>query len=191
MSVFFTSDLHLGHAKVAAIRGFDSVPDHDEWIVSMFRNLKMGDQLWVLGDVTSGSAVGEAIALDTLRYCHPPDVPIHLIAGNHDSVHPMHRDSHHRQAKFLETFSSVQPFARRKVAGRTVLLSHFPYTRDRDAVRFAQYRLRDEGEWLLHGHTHGPEWVTGASHEIHVGLDAWSRFVSLDEIVELLPSATL
>lgn len=34
-----------------------------------------------------------------------------------------------------------------------------------------QYRLRDEGRWLLHGHTHQPERIRG--REIHVGLDAW------------------
>ncbi|WP_051265718.1 metallophosphoesterase family protein [Nakamurella lactea] len=35
-----------------------------------------------------------------------------------------------------------------------------------------EYRLRDEGNWLLHGHTHSSEKVT-SSREIHVGLDAW------------------
>lgn len=31
---FYTSDLHLGHEKVAALRGFDSVAAHDAAILS-------------------------------------------------------------------------------------------------------------------------------------------------------------
>ncbi len=69
--------------------------------------------------------------------------------------------------------------------GTEVLLSHFPYHRDRGEARHTQWRLPNEGRWLLHGHTHGTERVTysvarlGESihkktvREIHVGVDAW------------------
>ena len=51
-----------------------------------------------------------------------------------------------------------------------------------DAPRFAQYRLPDEGRWLLHGHTHiADQRIHG--RQIHVGLDAWDlRPVPLGEI---------
>jgi calcineurin-like phosphoesterase family protein len=34
-----------------------------------------------------------------------------------------------------------------------------------------QWRLRDEGKYLIHGHLHSAEKFNG--REIHVGVDAW------------------
>ena len=96
---------------------------------------------------------------------------IHLIAGNHDAAWPGHRDSFKHQREWLDHFASVQPFARRRIEGQDVMLSHFPYAGDHtDEDRFVQYRLRDTGGWLIHGHTHGTRKVSGKM--IHVGLDA-------------------
>ena len=49
-----TSDLHLRHARLVEIRGFDTEIDaHDESILdAMGTAVACGDQLWVLGDVT-------------------------------------------------------------------------------------------------------------------------------------------
>lgn len=166
MNVWFTSDLHLGHRLVAGLRGFDSVDDHDTAIIQNWEKVvRKDDQVWVLGDLTLNSP---GPALEIVR-----DLPgtKHLVAGNHDPCHPMHRHSHRWQPKYLEVFASVQAFARRRINGQDVLLSHFPHSKDRHEARYLQYRLRDEGAWLLHGHTHGTERREG--REIHVGLDAW------------------
>lgn len=186
-NVYFTSDLHIGHAKVAAIRGFESVDHHDAWIAAKLAALQPKDQLWVLGDISSGSRRSEDDALELIRYsvgCGPRPA-LHLVSGNHDSCHPMHRDAHRRLRVFLEVFDSVQSAALRKAQGQDYLLSHFPYKRDRGRPRHTQWRLADEGEWLLHGHTHGTEKVNWVDSEIHVGLDAWRRFVTWDEIIEI------
>jgi calcineurin-like phosphoesterase family protein len=61
-------------------------------------------------------------------------------------------------------------------AGRQVLLSHFPYEGGGDHTeteRFTQYRLRGEGLWLLHGHTHWQHIQVHDRRQLHVGLDAW------------------
>lgn len=167
MSVWFTSDLHFGHRLVAEHRGFgEDITAHDSTLMHNWRKVvKNEDQVWVLGDISVSSPT---YALSILA-----DLPghKHLISGNHDGCHPMHRDSHKRVGQYLEVFESVQPFARRRVLGQEVLLSHFPYSKDRGEARYTQYRLRDEGRWLLHGHTHGPERREGK--EIHVGVDAW------------------
>lgn len=181
MSVFFTSDLHFGHRLVAGHRGFGTDTEaHDQAIAENWRRVvRLGDQVWVLGDL--------ALA----HYQHPltilADLPgqKHLIAGNHDACHPMHREAHKVQRHYMGIFASVQAFARRKIAGETVLLSHFPYVKDRHEARYMQYRLRDEGEWLIHGHTHGPEQREG--REIHVGLDAWGlQLVPIHTIERLM-----
>lgn len=191
--VYFTSDLHFGHRLVAEHRGFgDDWQAHDEYLMERWRSVvKPKDQVWVLGDIAVSR---HAYALDLIGQL--PGTK-HLIAGNHDPVHPMHRNAHRFQAQFLEVFASVQAFARRRIDGTDVLLSHFPYSRDRGEVRYSQYRLRNEGKWLLHGHTHGTEKVTIGGlpthddplvvREIHVGLDAWEMTpVSINQVLHLM-----
>lgn len=169
---WLTSDLHLGHAKVAELRGFRSVKEHDLAILNnIARKAQAGDDLWVLGDVALG---GWREALAKLRWlpCNK-----HLVLGNHDRAHPMHSRGHAYVKEYAAVFDTVQ------VAGRIrdVLLSHFPYdgegsTRPDAEDRHTQWRLRDEGAVLAHGHTHDPIKVRSSklgTPMIHVGLDAW------------------
>lgn len=166
-NIWFTSDLHLGHHVVAQHRGFETTHGHDVAIqTNWLRVVKPDDQVWILGDLAVSQP---GYALDCLKSW--PGVK-HLIAGNHDAVHPMHRQAARHQRAYLEIFDSVQAFARRRINGHDVLLSHFPYTADRGEIRYPQYRLPDLGDWLLHGHTHGTERRHG--REIHIGLDAWN-----------------
>lgn len=170
--------------------------------------MKPEDTVWVLGDVGMGHIERFAISLLKLHGRK------HLITGNHDDPWPGNRDSfkYQRQWMALNFFESVQPFARRRINGRTVLLSHFPYELDyTEDPRAMQYRLRDEGEILLHGHLHSIERLTppmpadcffcGAdltkrhcahndqviSRQIHVGLDAWDLHpVPMQAVQELI-----
>lgn len=180
MSVWFTSDLHFGHRRVADLRGFgDDTEAHDAHLMKEWAKRVHPDNIvWVLGDLTVSKP---AYALGLIA-----DLPgrKHFISGNHDDCHPMHRDFHKKIGAYNEVFESVSPFARQRWNGVNFLMSHFPYEKDRHDARYMQYRLRDEGEWLLHGHTHGPERREG--REIHVGLDAWDYApVSLQEILKL------
>lgn len=61
------------------------------------------------------------------------------------------------------------------------------YTADHvPASRFMEWRLRDEGRYLLHGHTHTNKRVTG-ERQIHVGVDAWYGFpVGRDHVAFLM-----
>lgn len=180
-TVFYTSDLHIGHVKIARIRAEVFAPEltfvSDDEVVAWHDNelarkwdavVADSDNVWVLGDTSSGSSTSEEKALEWVG--KRPGVK-RLISGNHDKVHPSNRDFFKRFAAFIEVFESVSPFARRKINGVDVLLSHFPYTGDHtDVDRMTQYRLRDEGMPLLHGHTHSDS--VGDSRIIHVGVDA-------------------
>ncbi len=65
----------------------------------------------------------------------------------------------------------------------TVILSHMPY--DCTQEKFKEYIPKDEGKWLIHGHTHSLEKKKGRM--IHVGVDAWDCFpVSLEEVKTLI-----
>lgn len=184
MTVYLTSDLHFGHAKVAAIRGFgESIRAHDDAISTSLSGLTDRDDLWILGDI-SASKAGENIAF--IRLGALP-CKLHLICGNHDRCSAIHRDGWKHQREWLEVFDSIQEFARRRGPDRIpVMLSHYPYTGDHtEKDRFTQYRLRDEGSWLCHGHTHQPEIISGP-RQIHVGWDAWHRPVSWEEITDCI-----
>jgi calcineurin-like phosphoesterase family protein len=182
VTVWLASDPHFGHRFVADLRGFgDDVAAHDAAIADNWAKVvSPKDQVWVLGDLAVSNPTAALALVSTL-----PGTK-HLITGNHDPVSPIHRDSHKWQRRYLDVFESVQAYAKRRHAGRTVLLSHYPYTTDRGfEARYPQWRLPDLGELLFHGHTHSKERVT-SGREVHVGLDAWSlEPVMLDEAMKL------
>lgn len=172
---FFTADLHLAHRKLAGLRGFDTVAAHDAAVMApLYRLDPKQDRLWVLGDICAGgvASMESALAqLNTLR------VPMHLVTGNHDPVHPMYRGAQKHFADYTAVFASVQQVARTKVGGKGVMLSHFPYVDVPD--RFSrqnldQYQLPNLGMWLIHGHTHSDQRRSG-KRSICVSLEAWDR----------------
>lgn len=174
MQDWYTADLHLGHGKVAEHRGFDNVGEHDELILHNLNDIcQPGRRIWILGDVTSGKDEDKAweklAQISQNKWCS-----FHLISGNHDSSHPMHRNSHrNRLATPFETIDSMGTFRHNRAK---VMLSHFPYAGDRGEDRYPEYRLRDTGAPIIHGHTHSTEKVSRSSQgtlQICVSLDAW------------------
>lgn len=193
MTTWFTSDPHWGHEFVARTRGFETAKEHDAWLDDVYSSFFAPDDIvWWLGDLAMknhSSAIATCLGTQ-------PDAKHHLIAGNHDPVHPMHRDAHKEQASYiLMGFESVQGFARRRInangAKFDTLLSHFPYAGDRGEDRYPQYRFPDLGKPIIHGHTHSTEKVSFTKHnslQVHVGIDAWRRPVKLEEIVAIVAS---
>ena len=101
-----------------------------------------------------------------------------LWTGN---CHPMNGNSHMHQREYLAAFDSVQTGGMIKRDGMRILLSHFPYDGEGDMRaehddRAGQWRLRDEGNPLIHGHVHDSTRVRlskNGTTMIHAGLDAW------------------
>jgi calcineurin-like phosphoesterase family protein len=185
MTVWFTSDLHFGHRLVAGHRGFGENTDEMDFALmsNWARVVQESDVVWVLGDLCLRNPTDALSIIDNLPGRK------HFISGNHDPCHPMHRRNARWQRQFLEVFETVQPFAREKWAGHEFLLSHFPYEKDRGEARYGQYRLPNEGKWLLHGHTHDTAKYEGGT-EIHVGVDAWNLHpVSLEDVLVLRQAA--
>ncbi len=167
-ATWFSSDTHFLHTMVAGLRGFASSEEHDEAIIANWnRVVRPDDLVWHLGDVGLGNeskVLEQAARLNGRKQ---------LITGNHDPCWPGHRDSRKHQRRWLEVFESVQAFAKVRIDGRTVLLSHFPYEGDHVGEdRATQFRLRNEGAWLIHGHIHQPDQITGL-RSLHAGLAAW------------------
>lgn len=199
MNVWFVSDLHIGHRKVAETRGFGypdsncpvSIATYDHWLASMWDDVvHPDDHVWVLGDISAGGSAAQKHALQWMK--ERPGHK-HLIAGNHDGCHPMHRDSHKWQPIYLSAFDSVQLAAKRRVpllnGHVSVMLSHFPYVGDRGEDRYPEWRLRDRGYPVIHGHTHSDEVASrtpDGTLQVHVGIDAWQRLVNWDEICQIV-----
>lgn len=191
MTIYLTSDPHFGHQLVSDLRGFPNVNEHDGRVLESYtRGIGTGDDLWILGDLSGGGRRAEDRALEILLALRATTgVRLHLVEGNHDSCASIHRDGWKRQGTFLSVFESVHAFVRRRGPGRVpVLMSHYPYEGDgpeRGPERYGYARLKDTGAWLLHGHTHQTERVSGL-RQIHVGWDAWRRPVAWDEIEKII-----
>lgn len=167
-ATFYTADPHAGHPLVMGLRGYHSLDEYHLALQLRWNAVvSPEDDVWVNGDAALGDRER------TLRFFDRLHGTKHLVSGNHDHCWGAYKNSWTHQALYLRHFASVQDFAVHRFGGRQVLLSHFPYAGDHTAEdRYSQFRLRSEGTWLLHGHTHSPERQTSA-REIHVGLDAW------------------
>jgi len=175
MSRFFTSDLHIRHNLVVRERGFalpDGTGDHDAYEAVLAEKwdsrVRKDDIVYVLGDIAMNPAKG---AFDFLDARNGRKI---LISGNHDATASFHSTASKAQRLWLAHFESIHDFLQIKIAGRRVLLSHYPYKgegeREFEEDRHTQFRLRDEGMPLLHGHVHSKEIVTNGN-QFHVGLD--------------------
>lgn len=79
MSIFITSDLHLGHNKtfIYEARGFETVEEMNAEIIRRWNSV-VGeeDDVFVLGDLVMGS-------LENLRLLEELNGRIHIVRGNH------------------------------------------------------------------------------------------------------------
>lgn len=171
MNEFYAADLHIWHMKVANLRGCATPEEWNDLLIANWNSVVYpNDRVWVPGDITCGSMPRVWPVLDALNG------EKHLITGNHDAVFAGHRDAYKWQREWLDHFASVLPWTRRRVEGQQVLTSHFPYSGDHGPERYTQYRLRDEGLTLIHGHTHSTEKVSytpKGTLQICVSMDAW------------------
>lgn len=151
MADYFWSDTHFGHALVSRLRGFESIEEHDAFLIAkMKNNVGPKDTLWLLGDVALGDRQAGLASIDSVE-CERKE----LIWGNHDAGHPMHKDSVRARAEYLEVFDSADSMGRISTNKMKILLSHFPYAGDHSSKdRSVPFRLRDEGMNLIHGHVH-------------------------------------
>jgi calcineurin-like phosphoesterase family protein len=188
MTVWFSSDPHFRHRMVSVEkRGFATREEHDEAVIANVNAVvKDDDIMWWLGDMGLGH---NREILPLIARCKGRK---RLITGNHDAPWPANKDSSRHQREWLTVFEAIHPYARISLAGVKVLLSHFPYAGDHTPEdRHAQWRLRDEGEWLLHGHVHSEhKTLASAPRQVHVGLDAWDMKPAMDRDVARLVLAS-
>jgi calcineurin-like phosphoesterase family protein len=179
----YTSDLHFAHPYIAGLRGFSPVADekgevrgdpaeHDGVITENFnKGIRDDDITIIAGDF----ALNWKNAADRLALLRGRKI---LVEGNHDIMSSVHRDGWKHQAAWTGPgrFEAILAFMRRRTAGEDILISHYPYEGEGDRgipERYTQFRLKDQGMWLIHGHTHSKRKRSDNPREIHAGVDAW------------------
>jgi calcineurin-like phosphoesterase family protein len=185
MTLWFTSDLHLGHGNIIEYSGRpfgDADTMNRALIESWNEHVDPDDDVWVLGDF----ALGRIEA--TLSLAQELHGRKRLLAGNHDRCWSGHG---HRAQAWVARYADVgfevhQGQLQLELAGTSVLACHFPYEGDsHDQDRYLEARPVDNGQWLLHGHVH--ERWRQRGRMINVGVDAWGyRPVAAAALAELI-----
>lgn len=159
---YFTADLHLAHPSVATKRDYE-VYTHDRMIINKI-NARVGkdDELYILGDISSGTADSLRVALSELNDLYVPAKRRHLILGNHENFKV--RDSN--LSLFQEQFGYIETISIVKIHGTEFIISHLPCESlldDRKIKGFPEnafdssmkpYAPLSDYRYYLHGHTH-------------------------------------
>ncbi len=185
---FFTSDSHFWHSNIIQYcnRPFDTVEQMNEMLIKYWNDtVGPEDTVYVLGDFSLAHRPVETILprLNGIK---------HLIAGNHDHCHPLHykkkEEKGERMRKlYLDSgFKTIKLEDTIEIAGQLVKMHHMPYRHDHTKdERYANWRPKDEGGWLLHGHVH--ELWLKKDKQINVGVDVWDfRPVPITEIEKII-----
>jgi len=160
--IFFTSDTHFGHKKMAELRGFSQVSNMDEKIIETWNKIiPRTSTVYHLGDF----ALGDPGYISKIRSrLHGK---IHLILGNHDYKNKIH--------KLSLLFTSLSDLKCVKYNHNLFTLCHYP---------MRQWPSSHRGSFHLYGHSHGIMPPYGKSFD--VGWDRWSRPLPVDEVLQIL-----
>jgi calcineurin-like phosphoesterase family protein len=172
--IWFTSDLHFGHAAVIDFceRPFQDLKDMEDKLVARINNhVKPEDTLIVVGDAFFTNSTERKRILDRINGTKV------LVQGNHDKGKAQ-----------INGFDLTVQTMDLLIAGKRVSVSHYPFKPERfklnmpwwkallcdveNLVRFYHKRLKDEGQYLIHGHTHTRKRFE--QRLLHVGCDAWN-----------------
>lgn len=196
MTRWLTADLHLGHGNIIEYTGrpYGGVIEMNNDLVRRYNEVVApGDEVWIVGDLALGK-------LDfSLRWVGEMNGTKYLVPGNHDR---MFKCSGQKYADTVQRYLDAgiaevtEPELSLSTSDRSgtevrFLLSHFPYagdSRDGHEDRFAEYRPKDLGSYLAHGHVHGRWRKKGRM--IDVGVDAWGGFpVSFETVADVFSSS--
>jgi calcineurin-like phosphoesterase family protein len=156
MKTFFISDLHFGHQNIRlpnyGNRPFNSLEEMDrELIVRWNQKVGVRDKIYVVGDFAFGNIEKVKHYLSRLNGYKI------LIRGNHDL---------NKEKMLAAGFNEVYDQLILEIAGRPVLLDHYPYRPSPEAIKKMEedpnaYKLKNlnrrpinKGLFLIHGHIH-------------------------------------
>ena len=153
MSVYFTSDLHLSHKLASELRGFNSIQEHDDFVMDSLKKIdNKRAMIWILGDV--------AMQPEALERLGDLRSRLKLVRGNHDQ---------YKDEEYQKYFEVMHGFLKYK----NLWLSHCPI--------HPQEMFRCGAN--VHGHIHKNAATDCLGFPyINMNWDFWRRPVSLNEI---------
>ena len=190
-NIFFTSDQHFSHTNCVKFdkRPFNSVEEMDEHFVKTWnKQVRKWDIVYVLGDFV-WNTVKTHEYVELMKKLNGEK---HLVIGNHDHI---------SVSKAMKLgFKSACYECILKIAGQYCRVSHYPYRfgfwrnlwlmikgrrKPKSFVKHFQKRPKNDGKWLIHGHTHSTNKVNGKA--IHVGVTAWKyKLVPINELEKII-----
>lgn len=183
MTTWWTSDTHFSHANIIKYcdRPFRDVQEMNEALIEKWNStVAPDDVVYHLGDLALGQAIERQIALTARLQGRK-----HLVPGNHDRIAESF-EGRRDAARFVPIYEdagwSILPeWFEHSIGKHRVVVSHFPYVGDSlDEDRYRQYRPRDSGLPIIHGHVHKLFAVLG--RQFNVGVDVHG-FAPVDEAV--------
>lgn len=192
-NIHFTSDHHWFHSNILKFtdRQYKTLEEMHEDLIKKWNSVvKPNDIVYILGD----NFWNTASASDCLNLNNKLRGKKWIVRGNHDKI---------TLSQALDRgYTMMVEQAVVKIGKYQVRLSHYPYKygfwkslwsnlkyvlkhkRLPDLNRYNK-NTKDDGMWLLHGHTHSENQVNGK--QIHVGVDAWNGYpVSSNKILDII-----
>ena len=167
-NVFMTSDLHFFHKNIVQYCGRPwTFEEQTEQLISRW-NSRVGeyDDVYHLGDFAFASRKQYDQVVEIIKRLNGN---IHFIRGNHCDAELWEMIEQTR----LPHVVWIKDYAKIRVQGQKVILSHYPYV---------TWDSAHHGSWHCFGHTHGS--FEGFGKSMDVGIDAHPDFqvFSWDEI---------
>ena len=125
----------------------------------------------------------------------------YLVPGNHDFLHSYNKKSkkEENRQKWIKKYEEhgwivLPEQTTLDIPGVTrVNLCHHPYANGeetRHGDKYAKWRPKDDGRWLLHGHCHSLTQKNLDKRMVDIGVDCWNyKPVSIEQIKELIENA--
>lgn len=190
MAIFFTSDHHFYHNNVIRYcnRPFTNVEEMNEMLIKNWNDTVGPDDIvYCLGDFSMAFRPVEVFSTRLMGKKY-------LVPGNHDFCHSYHKRSRNvdQRAKWTQKYVDngwiVLPEQTTiEIPGvATFNLCHHPYKLEHPADdKYAKWRPKDDGRWLLCGHVH-EKWQK-FENMINVGVDVWDfKPVSVQQIEKII-----
>lgn len=194
MTIYVTSDLHLGHKNILEYQPnrrvmFDrdlsmdvpvpGIERHDQLIIDRLRhNLTRHDTLYILGDFSLTSA---AHRLDLLAELSHIGCQYNIIHGNHDGGLSSAIAKSHTITHYFHELPKLHDMSHR---GMKVWMCHYPLETWPGCRENDPYPL----SVMLHGHSHGHS--TPRKGRLDVGWDVHNRIITLDEAIAMALEVT-
>lgn len=172
--IWFTADLHHGHAKIIDICNRPTIyEDHNEWLLKKVFNkyVKDKDEVYIIGDLSFAKRKDAELFIARMNGNK------HLICGNHDK--------NIRNLGNFKSISDIKDFTySRHGINIHIVLCHYP---------IASWNRKVHGSWHLYGHVHGRFENTGMSWDVGIdnmnneyGVDGWLRPINLYEVIQIM-----